>query len=179
MAMSQYPKAGSNGLGTGFDAQTSIERSFALALSPFRQGLRFYADFQRSALDAFARTTGATVDPVMATATRPKPAANSTVPQKRATTTKPAATKRPTTTKPAATKRPTTTKPAAKAAPSAPGGAIGRTPSKKPAAAKAAPKRTLKSSATGAKPAVAKAAKKVASKPSRPRGARANAAKKA
>jgi hypothetical protein len=201
MAMSQNPKAGPSAIGAGFDAKTSIERSLALALSPFRQGLRFYADFQRSALDTFTRATGATVVPVMASATRsPKPAAKPAVPRKRATTTKPATTKRPTaakpaTTKPATTKRPTAAKPAAakpattnrptaskpaaaKAARPAPGRAVGRSASKKPAAAKAAPKRVLKSAAR-AKPAVAKAAKKVASKPSRPRGARAGAAKKA
>lgn len=177
MATSQNPKAGSNGSGTGFDVQTSIERSFALALAPFRQGLRLYADFQRSALDAFTRATGATVAPVTASMTRPKAAAEPTVTPKRAATKKPAATKRPTTAKPAGTKRPTTSKPAAEA-PRA-GGATGRTAAKKPAAAKAAPKGTRRSSATAAKPAVAKVAKKAASAPPRPRGARANAAKKA
>jgi hypothetical protein len=157
MAMSQNRQAGSNGSGTGFDMPTSMARSFALALSPFAQGLRFYADFQRSALNAFTRATGATgatVGPVTATASRPKPAA-----------------------KPTPLKRATMTKPAAKAARSAPGGVNGRSASKKPAAAKAAPKRTLKSSAPGPKPAVAK--KKVASKPTRPQSARANTAKKA
>jgi hypothetical protein len=194
MAMSQKPEAGSNF--AGFDAQTSIERSLALALSPFRQGLRFYADFQRSALETFTRATGGTAVPVMASATRsPKPTAMPTVALKRGTTTKPAATKRPTaakpaTSKPATTKRPTTTKPATtkrptaakpattKAARSAPGRAVSSSASKKPAAAKAAPKRVLKST-TGAKPAVAKVAKKVASSPTRPRATRAGASKKA
>jgi hypothetical protein len=194
MAMSQTPQARSNGFGTGFDVPSSMARSFALAFSPFTQGLRLYADFQRSALAAFTRATGATVDPVMATADRPKPAAKPAAkpaPRKRATTTKPAATKRPTTTKPAATKRPTTTKPAAtkrtttttkpaaKATRSAPAGSNGQSASKKPAAAKAAPKRNLKRSTPGTKPAVAKVTKKAASKPSRPRSTRTNAAKKA
>ena len=55
-------KNGLSANGAGF-AKTSIERSLSLALSPFVQGLRFYADVQRSALDTFTRVTGARFPP--------------------------------------------------------------------------------------------------------------------
>src|SRR4051812_3327089 len=114
MATSHHPKAGSNGGHAAVDPPTPIERSLALTLSPVRQGLRFYADIQRSVLTFAQFAASGMMLPVLRAAggSSVRSARGERKGRTNAATAAPATATEPVTRRPT-TKRATTPKPAA------------------------------------------------------------------
>lgn len=189
MAIRKASENGSTHAGAqvGEDARRDL---LSLSLAPVRQGLRFYAEINRSILETFFRFIPWGMSPFGALSERhglpaTKPGATKRPTAKPSGSKRAAATKRPATTKAVTTKRPATTKAPATKRPAASKGVANRRPAAPPTprqatgqkaapkrAGKAAPKPTVKG-AGRVKPA---AAKKAAS---RSRNARAGAGKKA